>query len=262
MRKFYRIFTAVALGALALSACSKNNSQGESASSAILLRNQTIQSAYMKEGMKYTIWLPGGAQPTESYPFLYLLHGAGDDQNAWTDNGTAYDGSPQGGNAVSIIREYLAAGGIDMVVVMPDAKLTFYTGEYEDYFHKELIPQLESKYKCNGKRAVAGLSMGGFGTLYHALKYPEKFTYAYAMSPAVFGDMAEGVSEGKKYPDFTIEIGSGDQVVNNTDAKRLAQDLKEAGISCELVERVGGHTWTFWRECLPKALQKIGNSFK
>ena len=252
MRK-YLIIAAMVLGSLLLGACgSKDNAGDDSASSAILLRNQTIQSAYMKEGMKYTIWLPGGVQPDHSYPFLYLLHGAGDDQNSWTEKG----------NAVSIIRDYVAAGGVDMVVVMPDAKLTFYTGEYEEYLYKELMPEVEGKYKCNGKRAVAGLSMGGYGTLYHALNHPEKFTYAYAMSPAVFGDMAEVVSPGKSYPAFTIEIGAGDIVVNNADAKQLAQDLTAAGLSCELIERVGEHDWPFWKACLPKALQKAGESFK
>lgn len=252
MRHYLLCVAVLALGALAFSACSKKNRQEEEKASAILLRNQTIQSAFMKEGMKYTIWLPGGSQPTQSYPFLYLLHGAGDDQNAWAEKG----------NAISLIRDYVAAGGVDMVVVMPDAKLTFYSGDWESYFYNELLPEVESKYKCNGKRAVAGLSMGGYGTLHHALTHPEKFTYAYAMSPAVMGDMSSDIRAGKIYPPFTIEIGTGDQVVDNSSAKTLAQVLTSKGISCELIERVGTHDWTFWQECLPKTLQKAGESFK
>ena len=73
-----------------------------------------------------------------------------------------------------------------MVIVMPNGLNKFYIADgYEQYFEEELMTEVEKKYHCNGKRAIGGLSMGGYGTLYHALTYPQKFTYAYAMSPAV-----------------------------------------------------------------------------
>lgn len=247
----------VALGAFALSACDPvPEPDPEPEVTALLLKNQTIRSSAMKREMKYTVWLPEGVEPQHSLPFLYLLHGYGDDQNAWAEKG----------NLVNIYRDYVARGGSPMVVVMPDALTTFYVGDYETYLHEELIPQVEKLYKCNGKRAVAGLSMGGYGTLYHALKYPAKFKYAYAMSPATdvksFKALIDAQSDKRVFPGFTIEVGTEDTTVNNADAESVADYMEDQGLTCEWIARAGIHYWNFWQECLPKALQKAGESFK
>ena len=257
MKRFLTILAAMALSAFALGACDPvPEPDPEPTPTALLLKNQTIRSTAMKRDMKYTIWLPEGAEPQHSLPFLYLLHGYGDDQNAWAEKG----------NLVSIYREYAAAGGTPMVVVMPDALTTFYVGDYETYLHEELIPQVEKLYKCNGKRAVAGLSMGGYGTLYHALKYPAKFKYAYAMSPAVdvnsFKALIDAQSDKKVFPGFTIEVGTEDSTVNNADAEKVSDYMKANGLNTEWIARPGIHYWNFWQECLPKALNKAGESFQ
>ena len=256
MKRFLTILAAVALSAFALGACDPvPEPDPEPTPTALLLKNQTIRSTAMKRDMKYTIWLPEGAEPQRSLPFLYLLHGYGDDQNAWAEKG----------NLVSIYRDYIAQGGSPMVVVMPDALTTFYVGDYETYLHEELIPQVEKLYKCNGKRAVAGLSMGGYGTLYHALKYPSKFTYAYAMSPATaewFTSLVAAQPDKRVFPPFTIEVGEQDTTVDNAASKSLADYMKAQGLSVEWISRAGIHYWQFWQECLPKALQKAGESFK
>jgi S-formylglutathione hydrolase FrmB len=261
MRRFLPVFLwsawTLALSVFTLSACDpvpKLKSEPEVTS--LLLKNQTIRSSVMKRDMKYTVWLPEGAEPQRALPFLYLLHGYGDDQNAWAEKG----------NLVNIYRDYVAQGGTPMVVVMPDALTTFYVGDYETYLHEELIPQVEKLYKCNGKRAVAGLSMGGYGTLYHALKYPAKFRYAYAMSPATdvksFKALIDAQSDRKVFPGFTIEVGTEDTTVNNADAEKVADYMKAQGLTCEWIVRPGIHYWNFWQECLPKALKKAGESFK
>jgi S-formylglutathione hydrolase FrmB len=261
MRRFLPVFLwsawTLALSVFTLSACDpvpKLKSEPEVTS--LLLKNQTIRSSVMKWDMKYTVWLPEGVDPEHSLPFLYLLHGYGDDQNAWAEKG----------NLVNIYRDYVAQGGTPMVVVMPDALTTFYVGDYETYLHEELIPQVEKLYKCNGKRAVAGLSMGGYGTLYHALKYPAKFKYAYAMSPATdvnsFKAFIDEQSDKKIFPGFTIEVGTEDTTVNNADAEKVADYMKAQGLTCEWIVRPGIHYWNFWQECLPKALKKAGESFK
>jgi S-formylglutathione hydrolase FrmB len=257
MKRYLTILAAMALSAFALGACDPvPEPEPEPTPTALLLKNQVIRSTAMKQDMKYTIWLPEGAEPLHSLPFLYLLHGYGDDQNAWAEKG----------NMVSIYRDYIAQGGTPMVVVMPDALTTFYVGDYETYLHQELIPQVEKLYKCNGKRAVAGLSMGGYGTLYHALKYPSKFKYAYAMSPAVdvnsFKSMIDAQSDKRIFPGFTIEVGTEDTTVNNADAEKVADYMKANGMNVEWIARPGIHYWNFWQECLPKAFIKAGESFK
>ena len=255
MKRYLIILAAVALSAFALGACGDPEPEPEPEVTSLLLKNQTVRSTAMKQDMKYTIWLPEGAEPQHALPFLYLLHGYGDDQNAWAEKG----------GLVNIYREYAAAGGTPMVVVMPDAQVSFYMGDFETYFHEELIPQVEMLYKCNGKRAVAGLSMGGYGTLYHALKYPAKFTYGYAMSPATadwFTTLVDAQSDKNVFPPFTIEVGEQDTTVDNDAAKSLADYMRSQGLACEWIARTGIHYWNFWQECLPKALQKAGESFK
>jgi enterochelin esterase-like enzyme len=263
MKRLLILLAVVALGAFSLSACGDPepdnggqidltdyiNPDGQA------LRGYTIDSKAMKQPMKYNVWLPPKFDENTAYPILYLLHGAGDDQNAWLDKG----------NAQTIAAKYVKTGGKPMIIVMPDAQMTFYLGAYEQYFHEELMPTVEAKYKFSGKRAVAGLSMGGYGTLYHALKYPAKFTYAYAMSPATdvgsFKAMIDAQSNKKVFPSFTIEVGTEDTTVNNADAQQVADYMKAEGLTCEWIARPGIHYWNFWQECLPKALKKAGDSF-
>lgn len=266
MRRFLIIVTTLALSAFALGACGTVdpdngkdpvnlkdyiNPDGQA------VRGLTVDSKAMNQTMKYNVWLPPKFDETKAYPILYLLHGAGDDQNAWLDKG----------NAMTIAAKYVKGGGTPMIIVMPDAQMTFYIWNgFETYFHDELMPTVEKKYKFSGKRAVAGLSMGGYGTLYHALKYPSKFTYAYAMSPATdvgsFKAFIDAQSDKKVFPHFTIEVGTEDTTVNNADAQTVADYMKAQGMTCEWIARAGIHYWNFWQECLPKTLQKVGESFK
>ena len=263
MRSFLIVLAAV-LGMIVPSACGKDDPEEvEQVDLKELLfansevkKGLAIDSKAMKMRMKYDLYLPPKFDSEKAYPILYLLHGAGDDQDAWLDKG----------DAQKIADNYIKnQGGTPMIIVMPDAQLTFYMGNYEQYLHEELIPEVEGKYKFSGKRAVAGLSMGGFGTLYHALKYPAKFTYAYAMSPATadtFKALVDAQSNKSVFPPFTIEVGSQDTTVDNAAAKDLADYMKGKGLSVEFIARDGIHYWNFWQECLPKALKKAGNSFK
>ena len=271
MKRLFKFFAALALGALALGACGKEEPEETNPVNLLDLlypngqevRGRTIQSTAMKQTMKYNVWLPPGFDEKKAYPFLYLLHGAGDNQDAWLSTEMSY-GMPSGGNAAAIAARYVKNGGTPMIIVMPDAQLTFYSGNFETYFHEELMPEVERAYKFSGKRAIAGLSMGGYGTLYHALKYPEKFTYGYAMSPAVadwFTTLIDAQSSKSVFPPFTIEVGTEDTTVNNAESEALANYMKDNGLQCEWIARAGIHYWTFWQECLPKALQKVGETF-
>lgn len=217
----------------------------------------SLQSSVMKQNMTYSVWLPAGYDKSKTYPFLYLLHGyeMGDQSRldrCWLDKG----------NAAKLADDYQKTNGVAMVIIMPNGLSSFYQGDYETYMHEELMAKVEKDYHCNGKRAIAGLSMGGYGTLYHALKYPSKFVYAYAMSPAADTWMASLIDDKSVYPGFTIEVGLQDYTVDNSKAKSLYNSMVKKGISCDWVERDGTHDWPFWQVCLPKALIKAGKAFK
>ena len=272
MKRLLKFFAALVLGALALSACgNKDNPQEEEPQSLIDLlypngqekKDLEIVSKNMKQTMKYNVWLPPKFDANKEYPILYLLHGAGDDNNAWLADGKNAYGGVQGGNAASIAAKYVKTGGVPMIIVMPDAQMTFYMGDFEKYMYEELMPKVESEYKFNGKRAVAGLSMGGYGTLYYAMKYPSKFSYAYAMSPAASADMASMVSDPKSLPGITVETGEADTTTPMTSITPFVDAMKQKGVSIDYITVPGyGHQWEFWRACLPHALEKAGASFK
>lgn len=260
---------ALALGALALSACGGEPQPQEQEQVNILdllnaedklYQDLTITSKHMSKKMTYSVWLPNGYDATQKYPVLYLLHGYEQGDQAHLDRCWV-----EKGNARAIAKEYVKNGGVPMIIVMPNGLSSFYVGSYELYLHEELIPYVEESFGGNGKRAIAGLSMGGYGTTYHGLKYPQKFTYAYAMSPAVGGDMKSMVdaqADKSVFPAFTFEVGNQDTTVNNAQTKELADYMAEKGLTVEYIARDGIHYWDFWQECLPKALKKAGESFK
>lgn len=64
------------------------------------------------------------------------------------------------------------------------------------------------------------------------------------------------------FPPFTFEVGNQDTTVDNNGTRQLSDYMKEKGLKVEFIARDGIHYWSFWQECLPKALVKVGESFK
>jgi enterochelin esterase-like enzyme len=110
--------------------------------------------------------------------------------------------------------------------------------------------------------------MGGYGTLYYAVKHPEMFCCAYAMSPATYiSETTPNLFElypaanAAELPELTIEVGTEDATVYESCAAFNAWVL--AGIpSIEYIERSGVHDWAFWKGCYPKFLTKLGKYFE
>ena len=231
-------------------------------------RDVAIQSEILGREMKYSIYLPDGYDGQTTLPVLYLLHGYGDDQNSWLDKG----------NMAALTSAAITTGEVGkMVVVTPDAMQTFYNNgyqngmAYEDYFFNELIPTVEAMLnvgKDKSKRAVGGLSMGGYGTLYYAVQHRDMFCCAYAMSPACYIDGLPNLFDlypatpAGELPDLTIEVGTEDETVYGM-CPWLAGTIQPLGLAnFEYIERAGIHDWKFWKECYPKFLTKLGKYFK
>ncbi|MDR0973081.1 MAG: esterase family protein [Prevotellaceae bacterium] len=221
----------------------------------VVQTNLSIASIYMQQSMKYNLLLPASyrTDTDKIYPVLYLLHGAGDDNTSWMSKG----------NALQLIQAAIEEGALpEIAVVMPDAQLTFYRGDYESYFFNELMPTVEKNYRIVSDakyRFVAGLSMGGFGTMLYALKYPQKFSLAYSMSP--YYDVASLSTYIKEEvapsaPAIVIDAGMGDIVVGDG-PERLHNALNKAGITHEWIYRNGGHDWVFWQASLENLIEKI-----
>lgn len=155
----------------------------------IVKESLKIKSSTLGKEVKYTIYLPADYEKNNRlYPVLYLLHGYTDDETGWT----------QFGQTPEIADKVINSGEAPpMIIVMPDAGVTWYMNtfdgktKFEDFFIKEFIPYIETTYRIRSKRefrAVAGLSMGGLGSLLYATKHPDMFVAAAPLSAAVWTD--------------------------------------------------------------------------
>jgi enterochelin esterase-like enzyme len=155
----------------------------------IVKESLKMKSSTLGKDVKYNIYLPADYEKNNRlYPVLYLLHGYTDDETGWT----------QFGQTPEIADKTINSGEAPpMIIVMPDAGVTWYMNtfdgktKFEDFFIKEFIPYIETTYRIRSKkefRAVAGLSMGGLGTLLYATKHPDMFTAAAPLSAAVWTD--------------------------------------------------------------------------
>lgn len=247
-----------------------------------VLRDMTFTSAVMGKDMLYSVYLPPSWtwENAQKYPVLYLLHGANGAQvygdgapgnNAWID----------GGQIAAQMDKAIAEGTCpEAIVIMPnctvDGKDLFYCNDYQGdaqymtFFFDEFLPAVEGQFKAdgsNGKRAVGGLSMGGYGSLYYGGIHPEMFSYVYACSPAAVIDGVPNLFDiyggllatGTALPGLTIEIGTEDFLFES--CGWFTGFLSSAGVQYELITREGAHDWTFWSACTPKIVKKIGEVF-
>lgn len=266
-----------------------------------LIESLTLESKLLKKDVRFSIYLPEGYERNQrQYPVLYLLHGYTDDETGWV----------QFGEVQRIADESISAGNATpMIIVMPDAGVSWYMNafdgkqDYEDFFIKEFIPYVEKTYRIRSKkefRAIAGLSMGGLGTLLYSLKYPELFAAAAPLSAAVWTDQEvinmpeenwsgtfksifpqnttpeQRISEFYKNnaPLYLIRQGDleklktvkfyidcGDDDFLIKGNMQLHTEMLDKKLPHEFRVRDGGHVWEYWRSALPEVLKFVSASF-
>jgi enterochelin esterase family protein len=226
----------------------------------------------LKMERRITVYTPPGYESgKDKYPVLYLLHGAGGDEEAWMTLG----------RASQILDNLLAQGKIKpMIVVMPNGNVIqeaapgeeskgFYKpqfmipgtmeGTYETNF-KDIIRFVESSYRVKAdkaNRAIAGLSMGGFHSLHISRLYPNTFDYVGLFSAAIMPRQTNGntayeridetlaVQMKNGYKLYWIACGKTDFLYKNNTEYR--EKLDKMGMKYVYRESEGGHTWRNWR---------------
>ena len=227
-----------------------------------------------------TIYTPAGyEQGKEKYPVLYLLHGAGGDEDAWTSLG----------RAAQILDNLNAQGKTKpMIVVMPNGNSILEAAPGEGF--NDTKPALDVNNMANGKiekslpdllnfveksyrtlndknhRAIAGLSMGGFQTIHISAYYPEKFGYIGPFSAAVtseakdvpfYKDFHNQVITQFKNPPKVYSMYIGKEDFLYQDNVNYRQFLDDKKFKYGYTETDGGHTWKNWRTYLTDFTQKI-----
>ncbi len=202
---------------------------------------------------------PGYEKSDETLPVLYLLHGGGDNDNAWPNVGRA------GFIMDNLISEGLAER---MIVVMPDGSID--TKVFAEDLKNNIIPYIESNYNVYtdaDHRALAGLSMGGLEVLDAFMAYPEMFAYINVMSSGWFANNEEMYEEGDKRLEeiapvlsetvkYLIFTQGGPEDIAYNNGKEMLKVFDKHNIKYEFSEMPGGHSWYVWRNDLLNFAQK------
>jgi S-formylglutathione hydrolase len=167
------------------------------------------------------IYLPPGYESgTKRYPVLYLLHGIGGSFEDWTKHW----------DLRGSMDRIIFMGEAPFIVVMPNGGNSlgggFYvdspvSGNWETFLLRELIPRVDAEFRtmpAAASRGIAGHSMGGFGALRMAMRYPDLFSAVYAMSPCcldVTDDIGHGNQDWRKAIRFTSREDIGKSLQAN-----------------------------------------------
>lgn len=221
------------------------------------------------------IYLPPGYEESrQRYPVFYLLHGSGGDETVWLEQG----------RAAQVLDNLIASGkAVPMIVVMPNGNVdeqaasnmsalgnvqptfahkNWMDGTFEQSF-SDIMNWVDKYYRTRtGKRyhAIAGLSMGGYHSLYISANQPDDFAYVGLFSPAIsrmdqgkctIYDDLEGklINQFKQRPKvYWLGIGEKDFLYKDNaefrkllDKNRLRYTYHESG---------AGHEWANWRDYL------------
>ena len=251
--------------------------------------------------MNYSVYLPMDyATSQRSYPVVYLLHGYSDDETGWI----------QFGEAGRIADKGIADGKIPpCILVIPDGKVTWYCNSYdkmnlwEDNFINEFIPFIEKEYRIRPRkeyRAIAGLSMGGYGALKLSMRHTDLFSCCVALSSGTFTDKEITDQKDADYERYFGNIfGSGLKgearlseawkannpldLIHSVPIDKLKSvrywidcgdddflfngnstlhiEMRQLGLPHEYRVRDGGHQWSYWRSGLETGLEYIGAGF-
>jgi enterochelin esterase-like enzyme len=244
----------------------------------------TYHSKSLGKFRRMHVYTPPGYETTDAkYPVFYLLHGAGDNDDAWTSVGRA-----------NFILDNLIAAkkAKPMIVVMPAGHTSaggfpFRGGpgappvdEFANDFNGDLMPYVEKNYRvCSDRehRAIAGLSMGGMQTLNIAIPHLDAFAYVGVYSSGVFGmgGSRGGVPKASPGPSWEernktslddtgkknglklvwFATGKDDFLIQTSRA--TVDMLKKHSFDVVFNETPGAHTWINWRNYLIEFAPKL-----
>lgn len=210
------------------------------------------------------------------YPVLYLLHGLSHDADTWWRHG----------------RVERHAAGLPLIVVMPEGQRGFYCNDprptgmaCEDHIVRDVVGLVDGMFPTiprRGARAIAGMSMGGYGAMMLALRHPDVFSVAAPIAPAIFfahdlkregpagvHDLARALPKGQ-YDCFALArrmartrarlavricCGAEDGLLPCN--REFHRHLSKLGLQHEFIETPGRHNSDYWDAQLPEVLAYV-----
>ena len=216
-------------------------------------------SKILGSNRRLTVYTPYGYEtnPKKKYPVLYLLHGAGGDEEAWTSMG----------RTAEILDNLIEKGLAEpMIVVMPNGnpgqqaagtfklptKQVTEPDAYVKSLVNEIVPFIEKNYRAIPKkasRAIAGLSMGGGHTTRATILYPDVFDYICPLSCGIReSEELDAQLQGIKKAGYKLYwVGCGTEDFAWPGTEVLDKALERNGMPHTIYASDGGHTWFNWR---------------
>jgi len=237
----------------------------------------------MRKEIKAVVIKPDCYKKGKKFPVTYLLHGFSGNYSDWVKKVPAIQ---------SLVDEY------NVIIVCPDGNYSSWyvdspidsTDKYETYIEKELVSYVDSHYKTindSTGRAITGLSMGGHGALFLAIRHQDIFGAAGSMSGCVDirpfkenWNISDRIGTYAKYPNnwetFSV-INMASTIKPNTLAlifdcgtndffggvnEALHKKLQSLEIPHDYTSRPGGHTWEYWSNSVQYHMLFFSNYFK
>ena len=248
------------------------------------LRFVTVKSGALKQRADLLLYVPPRAEALRNVPLVMLLHGVYGSHWAWAFKGGAH----------VTAQRLVDAGAIPpMVLAMPSDGLwgdgSGYAAHDGKDFERWIVDEVPAAAvaacpACSETSPlfIAGLSMGGFGALRLAGKYPQRFLGAAGHSSvteaaqldALMAESREGWASAPvdtsviaalrnargPLPALRFDCGRDDVLLQAN--RRLHEDLQAAGIPHEYAEHEGGHDWVYWARHLEETLKFFGETLK
>ncbi len=212
----------------------------------------------LDRAVTYTALIPESGTPP--FAVLYQLHGALDDHRAWLYKS----------NLLRFIE------GLPLIVVLPSGENGYYVGAFEELLVYDLPAHVSRTFRVGeGRAAIGGLSMGGYGAIRLGLKYPDRYASIFAHSsrlparaelPALAWarvrdagalddrdvDALAARADGRTLPALAFDCGVDDPLL--ADNRRFHARLEELGLPHVYQEHPGAHTWDYWDRHVQEAI--------
>lgn len=222
-------------------------------------------SRAMGQHVTYSLYLPDvGEGP---FPVLFQLHGLTDSHAAWL-------------NQSNIVRH---AAGLPLAIAFPDSGTGAYLNwigherigkrNYEALIVTDITNHLKRHFNVtDGRWAIGGLSMGGYGSMRLGLKYADRFASIWShsskfewegiMESGQFADPhdndvrhhARALVNADRKPVITFDCGTEDELLE--ESRRFDAYLTELGLDHSYAEHPGGHEWDYWDKHVQSALEQ------